>query len=144
MAVKKAVTLAGGGSTRNAYFLVESILRPCFLAAVERKPRIECFCQSVAFWISVRVAPLGCPISSYQFQNLSPLLSARGVPASLPWAGLAFLPALASFFGEALALLPLAAFLALRRALFWMASFFEEVISGATCAPVPQRWRRFR
>src|SRR6202171_2750205 len=98
-------------SIHNPYFLtwytrspdsvfVDSILRPCFLAAVERKPRIECFCQSVAFWISARVAPLGRPIMSKIF---APLLSARGVLGSLAWAGLVFLPALASFFGEALA-----------------------------------------
>jgi hypothetical protein len=43
---------------------VDSILRPCFLAAVERKPRIECFCQSVAFTISARIAPLGRPMNS--------------------------------------------------------------------------------
>ena len=51
---KKPPTLAGGGresdSIRNSYFLtwytrspasvfVDSIFRPCFLAAVERKPR---------------------------------------------------------------------------------------------------------
>ena len=106
-------------STQNPYFLawynrspdsvfVDSILRPCFLAAVERKPRIECFCQSVAFTISARLAPLGRPISS---RISAPLLSARGALASLAWAGLAaFLPALASFFREALAL-PLAAYL---------------------------------
>ena len=28
------------------------------MAAVDRNPRIECFCQSVAFTISARVAPL--------------------------------------------------------------------------------------
>ncbi len=90
-----------------ASVLVDSILRPCFLAAVERKPRIECFCQSVAFTISARVAPLGRPIISRIFP---PLLSARGALASLVWAGLAFLLALASFFREALALPFLAAF----------------------------------
>jgi site-specific recombinase XerD len=60
---------------RKSYFLiwytrspasvfVDSILRPCFLAAVERKPRIECFCQSVAFTISARVAPLARGLGS--------------------------------------------------------------------------------
>src|SRR5205807_8961565 len=93
---------ACGGVQSGAYFLiwytrspasvfVDSILSPCFLAAVERKPRIECFCQSVAFTISASVAPLGRPISSRIF---APLLSARGVLASLAWARLA----LASFF----------------------------------------------
>src|SRR5258708_5875986 len=85
-----------------ASVLVDSILRLCFLAAVERKPRIECFCQSVAFWISARLAPLGRPISPRIF---APLLSARGVLASLAWVGLALPP----FFGEAL-VLPLAVF----------------------------------
>ena len=83
-------------------------MRLCFLAAVERKPRIECFCQSVALTISARLAPLGREISSRIF---APLLSARGVLASLVRPVLAaFLPALASFFGEALVLPPLAAF----------------------------------
>jgi hypothetical protein len=55
--------------------LVDSILRPCFLAAVERKLRIECFCQSVAFTISARVAHLGAPD---QFKDLCALaLGAR-------------------------------------------------------------------
>jgi hypothetical protein len=60
VAAKKAATLAGGGINRASLFLdlihpiayltlVDSIVRPYFLAAVERKPRIECFCQSVAF-----------------------------------------------------------------------------------------------
>src|ERR1700675_4643461 len=105
---KRPPTLAGGGLNRtpvlNLYFLtwytrspasvfVDSILRPCFLAAVERKPRTLWACQSVAFWISARLAPLGRPISSRIF---APLLSARGVPASLVRAGLAaFLPTLA-------------------------------------------------
>src|ERR1700675_4181573 len=76
---KRPPTLAGGGLNRtpvlNLYFLiwytgspasvfVDSILRPGFLAGVERKPLIECFCQSVAFTISARLAPLGRPISS--------------------------------------------------------------------------------
>ena len=107
---------------------MDSILRPCFLAAVERKPRIECFCQSVAFTISARVAPLGRPISSRIF---APLLSARGVLASLASAGLAFLPAWASFFR----LVALAPFLPLGAPFFGLAPFFEEAFSGATFAP---------
>jgi hypothetical protein len=62
------------------------------------------------------------------------LLSARGALASLAWAGLAFFPALPSFFGEALAL-PLAAFWPLGAPFFVLAPFFEEAFSGATCAP---------
>src|ERR1700675_3908463 len=105
---KRPPTLAGGGLNRtpvlNLYFLiwytrspasvfVDSILRPCFLAAVDRKPRIECFCQSVAFAISASVAPLGRPISARIF---APLLSTRGALASLAWAALAaFFPVLA-------------------------------------------------
>src|SRR5216684_1738353 len=88
-----------------ASVFVDSILRPCFLAAVERKPRTLCACQAVVFIISARLAPLGRPISSRIF---APLLSARGVLASLAWAGLAFLPALASFFGAGAGALPLA------------------------------------
>jgi hypothetical protein len=69
--------------------------------------------QSVAFWISARLAPFGRPINSRIF---APLLSARGVPASLVGAGLAaFLLALAPFFG--------------------VAPFFEEDFSGAAGAP---------
>src|ERR1700688_4165617 len=57
---------------------VDSILSPCFLAAVERKPRTLWACQSVAFWISASVAPLARSISARIF---APLLSARGVLA---------------------------------------------------------------
>ncbi len=74
------------------------------MAAVERKPRTLWAGQSVAFRISARLAPLGRLISARIF---APLLSARGVLASLVLASLvAFLPALASFFAVA----PLAAF----------------------------------
>jgi hypothetical protein len=55
----------------------------------------------------------------------------RGALVSLAWAGLAFLPALASFFR----LVALAPFLALGAPFFWLAPFFEEAFSGATCAP---------
>jgi hypothetical protein len=96
---------------------VDSILRPCFLAAVERKPRTLCACQSVAFMISASVAPLARPIISRIF---APLLSARGVLASLALAGLAALfPALAPF-GEAVAL-PFPAFWPLGAPFFWLA-----------------------
>jgi hypothetical protein len=79
--------------------------------------------------ISARVAPFGRPISSRIF---APLLSARGALASLAWAGLAaFFPAAAPFFGLA----ALARLLALGAPFFWLAPFFEEVFSGATCAP---------
>ncbi len=64
------------------------------------------------FIISARVAPLGRRISARIF---APLLSARGVLASLAWAGLAFVPALALFFG----LVDLAPFLALGAPFFW-------------------------
>src|SRR5215468_11342817 len=63
-----------------ASVFVDSILRPCFLAAVERNPRTLCACQSVAFMISARVAPLGRPINSRIF---APLLPPRGELASL-------------------------------------------------------------
>jgi hypothetical protein len=144
VAVKKPPPSRAAAAIRKFYFriwytrspasvLVDSILRPCFLAVVERKPRIECFCQSVAFTISASVAPLGRPISSRIF---APLLSARGVLASLVWAGLAaFLLALASFFGEAAGALPLALLWPLGAPFFWVAPFFGEVSFGATCAP---------
>src|SRR5215472_3584919 len=116
-----------------ASVFVDSILRPCFFAAVERKPRTLWACQSVAFMISARLAPLGRPISSRIF---APLLSARGALASLARVGLvAFLPAFASFFGTGLVLLPLAALWPLGAPVFWLAPFFEEAVSGATVAP---------
>src|ERR1700722_20069873 len=92
-----------------ASFLADSILMPCFLPAVEMKPRTLCACQSVAFWISARVAPLARAIISRIF---APLLSARGAAAFL--SGFAdLLLDLAAFIGvAALALAPLATFLA--------------------------------
>jgi len=64
------------------------------------------------------------------------LLSARGVLATLAGAGFAvFLPALASFFDDALGLPPLAGFCALGALFFAVAPFFEEAFSCATVAP---------
>src|SRR5689334_14649520 len=109
------------------------MLMLCFLAAVEMKPLTLWACQSVAFMISARVAPLARPIMSMIF---APLLSARGALASFLRAGLAaFLAALAAFFGGALALAPLAVFWPLGAPFFWLAPFFEGAFSGATCAP---------
>ena len=84
--------------------------------------------------ISAKVAPLGRPII---FRIFVPLVSARGVPASFARAGLeAFLRPLASFFGLAALVLPfLAVFWPSRAPFFWLAPFFEEAFSGATCAP---------
>src|ERR1700720_409488 len=88
-------------------FLADSILSPCFLAAVERNPRTLCACHLVTFMISVSVAPFARPIRSRIFP---PLLSARGALA-LRSGVAAFLPAFAAFFGAAaLALGPLAVF----------------------------------
>src|SRR6266853_937520 len=118
-----------------ASLLADSILIRCFLAAVEMKPRTLWACQSVAFMISARVAPLARPIISRIF---APLLSARGALALLAGAVdlAAFLPAFAAFFGEAaLALARLAVFWPLGAPFFRMAAFFERVFSGATCAP---------
>jgi hypothetical protein len=84
--------------------LVDSILRSYFFAAVERKPRTLCACQSVAVLISASVEAFGRPISSRIFE---PLLSARGVLASLVRAGLAAsLPVLPSFFDASAGALP--------------------------------------
>src|ERR1700722_3199968 len=111
---------------------------PCFLPAGEMKPRTLCASQSVAFWISARVAPLGRAIMSRIF---APLLSTRGAAAflavlraGLPAFLLAFAPAWAAFFGAAFALPPLAVFLALGAPSFWLAAFFAGAFSGATCA----------
>src|SRR5262249_60891021 len=77
----------------------DSILRSCFFPAVERNPRTLCACQSVAFMMSARVAPLGRLISSRIF---APLLSARGAFSGVAafFAGFfaAGLAALAPFF----------------------------------------------
>jgi hypothetical protein len=81
---------------------------------------------------------LGRPISSRIFATL---LSARGVLASLAWAGFA---ALAPLFGEALALPPLAPFWPLGAPFFWLAPFFEEAFSGATFAPCSATVSPFR
>src|SRR5881396_515890 len=108
------------------------MLMLCFLAAVERKPRTLWACQSVAFMISVRVAPLDRPISSRIF---APLLSGRGVLALAGRGLVAFLPALACFFGAVALVLPLAVFRPLGAPFFWLVPFFEEAFSGATVAP---------
>jgi hypothetical protein len=123
----------GGGYLAMRYtrspapFFEDSILTLCFLAAVEMNPRTLCACQSVAFMISARVAPLAHPIMSRIF---APLLSARGAAAlrSGLWA---FLPAVAPFLGAA----ALALFLALGAPFFRLVPLFEDAFSGATVAP---------
>src|SRR5208282_3896144 len=101
----------------------------CFLAAMEMKPLTLWACQSVAFMISASVAPLARAIISRIF---APLLSARGAADLRAARGLAafllaFAPALAAFFGAALALAPcfapLAVFLAVGAPFFWLAAF---------------------
>src|ERR1019366_7872849 len=112
---------------------------PCFLAAVEIKPRTLCACQSVAFMISASVAPFARAVISRIF---APLLSARGA-AALRSGFVDFLlavaPALAALFGAALAfasgLAPLALFLAFGAPFFGVAAFLVGAFSGATCAP---------
>src|SRR5262249_9325852 len=139
IATTKAATLAGSGLilgsgwrapyfwiwyTRSpASFLADSILIPRFFPAVERNPRTLCACQSVAFMISARVAPLARPIKS---RILAPLLSARGV-----------FSALAAFFAAFLVagLAALALFLALGALFFGLAPFFETASVGVTDAP---------
>src|SRR5712691_11753800 len=110
---------------------------PCFLPAVEMKPRTLWACHSVAFMISARVAPLARPIISRIF---APLLSARGVLARLAGA-VDFLPAFAAFFvAAALALAPLAVFWPLGAPFFRVAPFLGRVFSGGTCAPRSAPW----
>src|ERR1035438_9753856 len=98
-------------------------------------PRTECACQAVAFWISASVAPLVRAIISRIF---APLLSARGAvaflaPVCLAAFLLAFVLALAALFGAgALALAPLAVFLALGAPFFWLAALLARAFSGAT------------
>src|SRR5580704_3036247 len=96
---------------------VDSIVSPCFLAAVERKPRTLWACQSVAFMISASVAPLARSIIA---RIVAPLLSARGVPALAASRLANFLPALASFLGTGLAFLRLAAFWPSGAPFFWL------------------------
>src|SRR4051812_15623076 len=100
-------------------------------------PRTLWACQSVAFMISARVAPLARPIRPRIF---APLLSARGAVALVGWPFATFLLALAFFFGEAaLVFPPLAAFWLLGAPFFWVGVFFEEAFSGATVAPCSAR-----
>src|SRR5215813_9253721 len=104
---------------------------PCFLAAVDRNPRTLCACQSVAFMISARVAPLGRPINS---RILAPLLSARGALGSLSAADFpAFFAGLAGVFVAGLADFKL--FLALGAFFFVLAYFFEALLVDAIGAP---------
>src|SRR5688572_30416658 len=103
------------------------------------KPRTLWACQSAAFMISASVAPLGRPIISRIF---APLLSARGPLVFFAEVGLeAFLAILACFFAAGvLVLAPLAVFWPLGAPFFTVASFFEEVFSGATCTPCSATW----
>ena len=78
-----------------------------------------------------RLADEASAISSRIF---APLLSARGVLASLAGAGLAaFLPALASFFGAALALPPLAVFWPLGAPFFWAGTLLRGGLLRRNC-----------
>src|SRR5689334_14051276 len=99
-------------------------------------PRTLWACQSAAFMISARVAPLGRWTSARIFP---PLLSARGALAFFAAAGLALaglaaflpvLPALAAFFAAAALVLPvfppLAAFRPVGAPFFEVGAFFEE------------------
>src|SRR4051794_29823120 len=73
-------------------------------AAVERKPRTLCGCQSVFCMISARVAPFGRPIRS---RIVAPLLWARG--ALTGWVGANWAGCLAegaAFCGAAALALP--------------------------------------
>lgn len=97
---------------------------PCFLPAVERKPRTLCGCQSVAFMSSARVAPLGRWIRA---KILAVLLSARGAAA--------LRAGFAAFFGVAALAVFLAFLVELGAPFFRLAPFFEEAFSGATYAP---------
>src|SRR5262249_12589831 len=108
------------------------MLSPRFFPAVERNPRTLCACQSVAFMISARVAPLGRPISS---RILAPLLSARSDLSAGDFA--AFFAGLAGFFAAGLeALTPL---LALDAFFFGLAAFLEAALAVATGAPCSAR-----
>ena len=130
-----------GGRAGSSNHLIDAIaglgLRGLDLEAVllgggrEEAPD-ECVCQSVAFTISARVAPLGRPISSRIF---APLLSARGVLASLAWAGFGLLAGLGFLLRRGLGFAPWRLSWPLGAPFFWLAPFFEEAFSGATCAP---------
>ena len=57
----------------------DAIFTPCFLAAVDTKPRTLCACHDVACIMSASVAPLARLISC---RILAPLLSGRGFLAA--------------------------------------------------------------
>src|ERR1039458_8711734 len=111
-----------------ASFFEDLIFMPCFLPAVEMNPRTLWGCHPVAVMISARVAPFARAIIS---RILALLLSARGAVALACACLAAFLLALASFLRVA----SLTLFLTLGVPFFWLAPFFEEVFSGAPCAP---------
>src|SRR6266851_2288199 len=73
--------------------LVDSTATPFFLPKTERKPRMECGCQEVAFSSSCKVAPLGRFTRS---RILAVLLPGRALPAfRRGWAPLLGRPGLA-------------------------------------------------
>src|ERR1039458_844412 len=102
------------------------------------KPRMLCFCQSVALAISAMVAPLG---RRRRVREVGFFENSRGTLASLTLAAF-LLAGLASFFAASFAagafllvdLASLAAFLALGAPPFLLAPFFEAAVSGATGA----------
>src|ERR1019366_6913451 len=109
---------------------------PAFFIAPAMKPRTVCFCQPIFSMISASVAPF---FRWSMATTWAVLLPSRGPALSGVFAALgalvAFLLALASFFGAALVLAPLAAFWPLGVPFFWLAAFFEGAFSGATGAP---------
>ena len=102
-----------------------------FLAAMEMKPLTLWACQSVAFMISVSVAPLARSI----FDNLRRLAAVAG-GAGLLCAWRAWLPGrLGSLLWHGgFGLRTWAVFRASGAPFFRVAAFFEGAFSGATCA----------
>src|ERR1035437_8804726 len=99
------------------------------------KPRMLCFCQSVALAISAIVAPLGRRRRS---RTMAFFENSRGTLDSFTLAAFLLMTfSLACFFGATLACLTefFAPLLALGAFFFWLAAFFEAAFSGATGAP---------
>src|ERR1035441_4637551 len=118
--------------------LLDVTASPIFLPTVpERNPRMECFCQPLAFISFARLAPPGCRSNS---RIVAVLLPSR-TPSAFAFAAFGALAVLAgvAFLGwdaaAALGLAALAFFWLLGAPFLWLATFFEPAFSGATAAP---------
>src|ERR1035438_10213580 len=112
--------------------LLDVTVSPIFLPTVpERNPRMECFCQPLAFISLARVAPPGCRSNSrivaVLLPSRTPSAFAFAAFGALGLAGVGFL-----LFEAGAGLAP---FWLLAALFFGLAFFFEGAFSGATEAP---------